>query len=196
MKILIDNGHGRDTKGKRSPDGRIFEWKWTREVAELIVAELRRRGYDAQKLVPEDTDIKLSTRVERANAWCRKIGSSNVVLISVHINAAGAGDRWLSARGWTGWVSTKASIKSKNLAQILYGEAEKRGLKGNRSVPPCRYWTADFTITTKTSCPAVLTENLFQDNKDDVDYLASDAGKRAIADLHVAAIETYIKTSK
>ena len=27
MKILIDNGHGIDTKGKRSPDGRLLEYR-------------------------------------------------------------------------------------------------------------------------------------------------------------------------
>lgn len=26
MKILIDNGHGRETPGKRSPDGRLLEY--------------------------------------------------------------------------------------------------------------------------------------------------------------------------
>ena len=25
MKILIDNGHGSNTKGKRSPDGRLMD---------------------------------------------------------------------------------------------------------------------------------------------------------------------------
>ena len=26
MKVLIDNGHGENTPGKRSPDGRLREW--------------------------------------------------------------------------------------------------------------------------------------------------------------------------
>ena len=33
MKILIDNGHGVDTAGKRSPDGSLREYKYTREIA-------------------------------------------------------------------------------------------------------------------------------------------------------------------
>lgn len=28
-----------------------------------------------------------------------------------------------------------------------------------------------------TKCPAILTENLFQDNKEDVDFLLSEKGK-------------------
>lgn len=48
MIVLIDNGHGVETPGKRSPDGRLREYAWTREVAQRIVGELRRRGIDGQ----------------------------------------------------------------------------------------------------------------------------------------------------
>ena len=37
MKILIDNGHGIDTKGKRSPDGRLLEYAQNRLLAGRIV---------------------------------------------------------------------------------------------------------------------------------------------------------------
>ncbi len=43
-----------------------------------------------------------------------------------------------------------------------------------------------------TACPAVLTENLFQDNERDVDYLLSAQGRKAIADLHVDGIIKYL----
>jgi len=33
MKILIDNGHGSNTPGKCSPDGRLREYSYTREIA-------------------------------------------------------------------------------------------------------------------------------------------------------------------
>ena len=40
MKVLIDNGHGVDTKGKRSPvwpDGRqLFEWEFNRDIAKRV----------------------------------------------------------------------------------------------------------------------------------------------------------------
>ena len=38
MKILIDNGHGENTPGKCSPDGRLKEWAYTREIADRVVA--------------------------------------------------------------------------------------------------------------------------------------------------------------
>ena len=37
MKILIDNGHGIQTKGKRSPDGKFLEYAYTREIARRVV---------------------------------------------------------------------------------------------------------------------------------------------------------------
>ena len=48
MKILIDNGHGVTTKGKRSPDGSLLEWAWTREIARHVVAKLNELGYDSK----------------------------------------------------------------------------------------------------------------------------------------------------
>ena len=48
-------------------------------------------------------------------------------------------------------------------------------------------------ILKHTVCPAVLTENLFQDNKEDVDYLLSEKGKQTIVNLHVDGIIKYIE---
>ena len=70
MKILIDNGHGLNTPGKRSPDGTLIEATYTRDIARRIVIELQDRGYDSELLVPEDDDIPLSERVRRVNEIC------------------------------------------------------------------------------------------------------------------------------
>ena len=67
-KVLIDNGHGEETPGKRSPDGKFREYIWTREIAAIIKSELIKRGYGAELLVPETKDISLVERVRRANA--------------------------------------------------------------------------------------------------------------------------------
>ena len=194
LVVILDNGHGKNTKGKCSPDKRLMEWSWCREIVKALYKKLKTAGIDAEILVPEDTDISLSTRVAREKKITReakKVGKETC-LISVHVNASGGDGKWKSARGWSGWVAQESSTNSKTLAQILYSEAEKRNLKGNRCVPATRYWTAPFYITTNTSCPAVLTENLFQDNKDDVDYLLSEKGKQEIVALHFDAIKRYI----
>ena len=192
MKILIDNGHGYNTPGKCSPDKRLLEWKYTREIATELVARLKAAGFDAERIVTEDVDISLRERCRRVNAICKRVGASNVVLVSIHNNAAGSGGKWRDATGWCGFVYTKASSRSCHLAQLLYAEAEKRGLKGNRSVPRERYWMKNLAMVRDTACPAVLTENLFQDNKDDVEFLKSDAGLGAMIHIHVQGIEDYI----
>lgn len=194
MKILIDNGHGQDTPGKRSPDRTFFEWKFNREIAIPLVEELKKRGYDAERIVTEDAhDVTLTERCRRVNAWCNKLGRKNVILVSVHANAAGNGG-WYNARGFSVFCAKVASDASHRLAQSLYAAAEARGLKGNRSVPKSRYWEANFTIIARTNCPAVLTENLFYDNKEDLAILKSDEGKKKIVDLHVEGIINYLNS--
>lgn len=100
MKFLIDNGHGRETAGKRSPDGRLLEWAYNREIARRVVAALSSLGLDAELLVPEDEDISLKERCRRVNRICSQLGKTNVCLVSIHVNAAGRGDRWYNAEGW------------------------------------------------------------------------------------------------
>lgn len=191
MKILIDNGHGENTPGKCSPDRRLKEWKYNREIATEVADRLQKLGIDAELIVTETKDIALTERVRRVNSFCDRLGKDNVVLVSIHVNAAGNGG-WFNARGWSGWVAVNASRKSKRLAQILYRIASDMELKGNRCVPPEKYWTANFTIIAKTKCPAVLTENLFQDNREDVDFLLSNEGREKITSLHVEGIKEFI----
>ena len=192
MKILIDNGHGQNTPGKCSPDKSLKEWWWTREVAAMVVAALKTKGIDARLLVKETWDVSLTERVRRVNTVCRQVGASNVAMVSIHVNAAGGDGQWHDARGFSVWVAKTCSEASRCLARFMYAEATTRNLKGNRWVPKEGYWQADFAMVKNTSCPAVLTENLFQDNREDVDYLLSNEGRQAITDLHVAAILKYL----
>lgn len=190
--ILLDNGHGIQTPGKRSPDGTLLEYKYTREIVDLIIKELQNKGLQAVKLVPEDDDIPLSQRVKRANELYKKY-NKEAILISVHCNAAGADGKWHNASGWTVFVAQNASSKSKKLASTLYLEAKKNGLQGNRSVPKEKYWVQSLAICRDTNCPAVLTENMFQDNKSDVELLLSEEGKKKIVETHVNGILNYLQ---
>ena len=49
-------------------------------------------------------------------------------------------------------------------------------------------------MLTKTKCPAVLTENFFMDNKDEVAYLLSAEGREAVVATHVDGIIKYIES--
>ena len=105
MKILLDPGHGSNTHGKRSPDGRFLEYRFNRDIALDVQKQLTLSGYDATILVPEDYDVSIRARTERVNTWCRQLGKKNVCLISIHTNAAGNGRQWMNARGWCCYTS-------------------------------------------------------------------------------------------
>ena len=194
MKILLDNGHGIDTPGKRSPDGHFREYAYNRYLAFLIRERLLALDLDAQLVVPEREDISLKERCRRVNKICQQLGNDQVILISIHVNAAGNGQNWLNARGWS-CFTTRGKTKADALATCLY-EAAKNHLPGHRlrtdftdGDPDIE---KDFYIIRHTSCPAVLTENLFMDNREDVAFLESEEGARAIVSLHVDGILQYL----
>lgn len=190
MVVLIDNGHGKDTAGKRSPDGRLREYAYTREIAARLEQALKARGIDAVRITPEENDVSLGERCRRAN----KYGSKGVLLVSIHCNAAGADGKWHDAHGWAAYVSKNASLKSKTLARCLIKAAKEQGLSVREYAHQVPYWTQNLAICRDTRCPAVLTENLFQDNREDVEYLLSETGKQTIVDLHVNGIVEYINS--
>ena len=198
MKILIDNGHGSNNAGKCSPDKRLREYAWARDCAKRLVAALKKKGYDAELITPEAWDVKLQTRVSRVNNICKAVGARNCLLVSIHNNAGGGDGKWHDACGWSVFVSKNATDNSKRLARLFTAEAVHCDLLGNRSVPAQKYWTWSWTskdiyILKSTNCPAVLTENMFQDHKGDVDYLLSEAGMTELVDLHVDGITKYIE---
>lgn len=191
MKVLIDNGHGENTPGKRSPDGRLREWSYTREIADLVVAGLRKKGIDAERIVKEDSDVPLSERCRRANNIYRNTGKK-AILVSIHCNAAGSGASWMNAQGWSAFVSNNASLNSKRLAESLAQVAECIPVPVRKPMPGQLYWEQSLAICRDTNCPAILTENFFQDNKEDVEYLLFREGKDTVARIHIEGILKYL----
>ena len=192
MKVLIDNGHGYNTSGKCSPDGRLKEWKYAREIADMVVDGLEQRKIDVDRIVNEDFDISLAERCKRANEIYLKT-EGNVILVSIHCNAAVNGISWLTSHGWSVFVSNNASDSSKILATSLANAAIKSGVCIRQPMPSQVYWNQNLAICRDTYCPTVLTENFFQDNKKDVDFLLSAEGKRIVANIHIEGIVYYLK---
>ena len=198
MKIFIDNGHGLMTAGKRSPDGQFREPFYNREIARRVVSNLRDRGLDAELLVPEDDDISLAERVRRINAACFLLGKQNVILVSIHVNAAGNGSKWLNATGWSVYTC-KGQTASDMLAECLCQAAIKnfpgRRIRTDMSDGDMD-WEEGFYILRKSLCVAVLTENFFMDSISDLEYLQSRAGKQAVVDTHVEGIVEWLESKK
>lgn len=195
MKILIDPGHGIDTPGKRSPDGLFLEYLWNRQVADLILEGLVSAGVDASLVVTETNDVSLRNRVNRVNTICNRVGASNVLLVSIHANAAGNGSAWMNARGWSCYTS-KGKTKSDQVAECLYDafeeEFQDRKIRKDMSDGD-RDWEENFYVLQKSKCPAVLLENFFYDNREECAWMLQEETKRRIASAAVKGIIKYIK---
>lgn len=173
MKIAIDDGHGMETAGKRTPafsDGSVMrENEFNRAVVSYLHDELIRNGFSVVLTAPEDTDISLATRVQRAN------DAHADYFISVHANAFGNG--WNDANGVESFVHALNDAKTTSLARCVQHELVRetglrdRGVKEN----PTLY------VLRKTTMPAVLCECGFMTNVIEAKLLKSDAYRKKCA---------------
>lgn len=201
LYVLIDNGHGIEQLANCSPDHRLYEYKFARQLAQQLEQRLKAEGFRCVRLVPEVQNVSIRERVRRANDYCRRYGAKRCVLVSIHSNSIGAAGQWTEANGFSVFTSKAASNDSKQLAELMYQEAVARRLMGDRVVPRPdaqgrHFWTwswrpDDIGILTQTACPAVLTENMFHNNRRDVDFMLSQEGQQQLVDLHVRALERY-----
>lgn len=190
--VLLDNGHGKETAGKRSPvwsDGsQLFEWEFNRDIVRRIAEKLQADGIPYRVLVPEENDVSLTERARRANEYAKEFNGKAYVL-SIHANAGGG----------TGWevYTSPGQTASDAIATVFFEEA------GREFVPDGWRMRSDysdgdpdkeanFAILTKTTCPAVLTENFFMDTEKDCRFIMSDDGRERIANMHVAAIKRVL----
>lgn len=194
---MLDAGHGKDTPGKRSPDSSLMEWEYNREIAKRVQRILLSYGIDTRLVVEDDWDMSLKQRYLRVNKICDKYGAGNVIMISIHCNAASNG-QWTNARGWSVWT-TKGQTNSDKLADELFAAAQSYLPQYGMTLRKETYNDGDvdyeknFTVIYGAKCPAVLTENLFMDNKVDCAWLLTEEGKETITNIHVDGILKYME---
>lgn len=202
LLVLLDCGHGSNTPGKRSPDSKLKEWAYVREIAGIIMEQLYINGIAYKNIHPEPNELgttryDLSLRASRANTFYKNT-IKKCILISIHVNAASNGD-WKNATGWSAYT-TKGVTQSDLLAECLYDAAEEILTPLNKKIRTDttdgdRDYEENFYVLKHTIMPAVLTENFFMDNKEDCEWLLSPKGKLAIADIHVKGILKYVDRS-
>lgn len=200
--VLLDNGHGKDTKGKCSPvlpDGRrLYEWEWARKEVKKIAELLKAEGIESRILVPEDEDIKLETRCERANKTHKEVTGKggSTIFVSVHCNGAGNEGKWMNAHGWECYT-TRGNTKADELAESIYNAAKRLFEPTTRirkdTSDGDQDKEANYYVLKHTVMPAVLTENFFQDNLEECQWLLSEEGVERCAKVHVEGIKDYIK---
>lgn len=189
-KILLDNGHGIDTPGKRSPiwkDGKqLFEYEFNRDIVSRLSNLLSDAKVSHKIIVPEIYDVPLTERCRRANKEFANNGR-NSILISIHANAGGG-------TGWECFTSigdTKADALATYLCKEAQRELKEFSMRFDYSdKDPDK--ESQFYILRNTICPAILSENLFMDTERDCRFIMSDKGRDRIANLHLKGIKKMV----
>ncbi|CEG23461.1 Sporulation-specific N-acetylmuramoyl-L-alanine amidase [Planococcus massiliensis] len=178
MKIIIDAGHGPETPGKRSPDGRLREFHFNSAVAEAVKKRLVLDGHSVIFSHQKEADVPLHERTHLANRLKAEL------FISIHANAFGSA--FNSSCGIECFTYTKPSAAAKTLAAslqnalVLATGRPDRGVKG-----------ADFAVLRDTSMPAVLIECGFMTNRIELELLKSENYRTSCAGAIVFAINCY-----
>lgn len=188
--VILGTAHGIDVPGKQSPDGRLREYRYSRETCRAIRDILIARGIPCIIDIDDEHETSLRARINAVNRIVARHG--DCIYISIHNNAAASDGKWHPARGFGVFVAPNASARSLRLASIVHRNALEAGMGGNRCYPRTGYYIQSLAVCRDTHCPAILTENLFQDNLDDVQFLLSDRGRAAIVNLHVQSIIQYL----
>ena len=198
IKIILGTAHLSSTPGKRSPDGKFREYAYSRKVCREVAKRLREAGVDCVIDYLDDdmpgltSSQELVKRVQIVNAIAKK---TNCLYVSIHVNAS-AKNGWDKATGFSIYTSP-GETKSDILATDIFDEATKllkpigKSLRKDMSDGDPDY-EENFYVLRKTLCPAVLTENFFQNTKSDVEFLESSLGFEAIVSYHVLGILNYI----
>lgn len=210
---LLDPGHGGmingeyQTQGKRSPvyndnKDQFYEGVFNREIVKMII-ELSKNKIDTYNLVDTELDLPLRTRTDLANEiFCKHYQTDKkpCIYLSIHANAYTPNNKLVfnSAKGWEVYT-TKGESKSDKIATLFFEEIKK-------AFPDQKFRTdysdhdpdkeEDFFVLRKTATPAVLTENFFMTNKDDLKILLSSDKKKKIAEAHYNAMVEVEKRIK
>ena len=198
IKIILGTAHLSSTPGKRSPDCKFREYAYSRKVCKAVQEELLSRGVDCVIDYLDDdmpgltSSQELVKRVQIVNEIAKK---TDCLYVSIHVNAS-AKSGWDKATGFAIYTSP-GETKSDILATDIFDEATKllkpigKSLRKDMSDGDPDF-EENFYVLRKTICPAVLTENFFQNSKEDVAWLESEEGFKTVVAYHVRGILKYL----
>jgi N-acetylmuramoyl-L-alanine amidase len=168
MKIMIDAGHGPNTSGKRSPDGRIREFHFNAAVADETKKRLMLDGHTVFFSHQPGLDVSLYERTALANRLKADL------FVSIHANAFGS--FFNETNGIETFTYTKPSAAANKFAAsiqealIMSTHRKDRGVK-----------RADFAVLRDTRMPAVLIECGFMTHREEAELLKMDSYRKRCA---------------
>ncbi|AXH99880.1 N-acetylmuramoyl-L-alanine amidase [Sporosarcina sp. PTS2304] len=156
--IIVDAGHGPETPGKRTPDGKLREFHFNVAVAEWVGKFLRAEGIQVHYTHTISRDVPLHERTATANRLRAD------AFVSIHANAYGTG--WNDAQGIETYIYPRASKSSAVLASNVQSALIAACKRVDRGVKK-----ADFAVLRDTHMPAILAECGFMSNQTEATLL-------------------------
>ena len=155
--VALDDGHGPETAGKRTPDG-VHENQFNSPTVGFCATAIQRSGLQVIFTAPEDTDIPLATRVKRAN------DAEADVFISIHYNAFRS--KWDETQGGIETHYYPGSIEGWKLATIIQKYVRLGTPQIDRGIK-----ASSFVVLRDTHMPSALIENGFMDVHKEADLM-------------------------
>lgn len=166
--IAVDDGHGTNTSGKRTPAG-YKENEFNHYTKEFLIDELKRNNFKIVDCSPSRSDNSLEDRVKR-----ERNGKADI-FISIHFNAMGS--KWQDkASGIETYYHGVGGVKGNGykLAKLVHAELLKgtklkdRGVKSDGVL-----YNNGLYVLRETKSPAILVECGFMDNKKEAELMKS-----------------------
>ncbi|RNF39361.1 N-acetylmuramoyl-L-alanine amidase [Planococcus salinus] len=178
MKIVIDAGHGPETAGKRSPDGKLKEFHFTSRVAEEVKKQLAFSGHTVIFSHQARMDVPLHERTRLANRLKADL------FVSIHANAYGTS--FNSVNGIETFTYTKPQAATKKVAGFIHSSLLLATGRQDRGVKQ-----ANFAVLRDTVMPAVLVECGFMTHRQESELLKSAAYQKRCAKAIAFGVNCY-----
>lgn len=183
-KVVLDPGHGVETAGKRSPDGKYLEHEFNLDIARRVKAHLERHGVIALLTRSTDSDVSLADRVKLSNEVKADL------FVSLHSNADGEGKEWTSPSGYGIITSAAGSTVGRNkAAKAILARVSAAGIQlwGDGLHHDISLYVLKHTVA-----PAVLIEHGFHTNINEVELLKTDVYRDLLAKVDAQGILDYL----
>jgi len=179
LLFILDRAHGKNVRGKASPDGSFVEWEYSQKVVDALARELSNMDIPYAFTATTDREPGLSTRVNIANHHSDKV--KHPILISLHNNAA---PKVIRGKASGNELFVRKNPKAQDiLVANTFSENLKKDFPemGWRQYSPDKlYKEANFTVIAGNSkvepnYSGVLVEFGFMDNVSDLDLLKKES---------------------